>query len=126
MPEIQPTMLGISLVSDQEKFSRAAQLDVLQKCASVIPRLLTQESGEQSLLAAKIYLISRLVLKTFSEKVGVKSISPSSLYVLTVLNHRTGTHHSSDLCAVNSPLLGHYCSAISILCLPRHLLVFRH
>lgn len=52
------------------KYTQAAQLDVLQKCPSVLSRLLSQEDGERCLLAAKIYIISRLIVKNFPDNVS--------------------------------------------------------
>jgi len=54
---------------DREKYTFAAQLAILQACPSVISRLLHNDQGDSCLLAAKVFVISRLLLKSLSEKV---------------------------------------------------------
>ena len=54
---------------DREKYTFAAQLSVLQACPSVLSALLHRDQGTLCLLTAKIFVISRLLLKSLTEKV---------------------------------------------------------
>lgn len=58
---------------DREKFGLAARLAVLQACPTVLARLLHGDRGEGCLVSAKVFVISRLLLKTFSEQVSFSS-----------------------------------------------------
>jgi hypothetical protein len=54
---------------DREKYTYAAQLGVLQACPPALSRLLHRDDGPVGLVAAKIYVLSKLLLKSLSEKV---------------------------------------------------------
>ncbi|KAF8245089.1 hypothetical protein K440DRAFT_662987 [Wilcoxina mikolae CBS 423.85] len=92
---------------DREKYTFAAQLSVLHACPSVISRLLHNDQGDSCLLAAKVFVISRLLLKSLSEK--------SSLPLLTTLR--------SQFLTLRPILLQHIDTLLSSITLSSSLLV---
>ncbi|PUU82173.1 hypothetical protein B9Z19DRAFT_474607 [Tuber borchii] len=53
---------------DRKKYIFASQLAVLQNCPSVISRLLPNSKGDSCLLATKVFVVSRLLLKSLSQQ----------------------------------------------------------
>ncbi|RPB02339.1 hypothetical protein L873DRAFT_1762535 [Choiromyces venosus 120613-1] len=53
---------------DWEKYTFASQLAVLQNSPSVVSRLLPNNKGDSCLLATKVFVVSRLLLKSLSEQ----------------------------------------------------------
>ncbi|KAI5791517.1 hypothetical protein FPQ18DRAFT_336332, partial [Pyronema domesticum] len=101
---------------DREKYTVATQLSVLQACPSVISRLLHKDQGESCLLAAKVFVIYRLLLKSLSEK--------SSIPLLTTLRSQFNTlrpillQHIDTLLSsitLSTPLLVSTLTAFSLL-----------
>ncbi|KAA8913117.1 hypothetical protein FN846DRAFT_772638 [Sphaerosporella brunnea] len=93
--------------ADREKYTFAAQLSVLQACPSVISWLLHRDQGTACLLAAKVFVISRLLLKSLSEK--------SSLPLLSALGSQCST--------LRPILLQHVDTLLSSSTLTNHVLV---
>lgn len=56
--------------ADREKYVFAAQLAVLQSCPAVVSRLLHKDRGVSCLLATKVFVVSRLLLKSLLQKVS--------------------------------------------------------
>lgn len=69
---------------DREKYTYAAQLGVLQACPPALSRLLHRDDGPVGLVAAKIYVLSKLLLKSLSEKASIPLVDSLRLQLATL------------------------------------------
>ncbi|KAG0642684.1 hypothetical protein HOY80DRAFT_602552 [Tuber brumale] len=60
---------------DRDKYIFASQLAVLQNCPSVVSRLLPSNKGDYCLLATKVFVVSRLLLKSLSQQDSIPLLS---------------------------------------------------
>ncbi|CUS08635.1 unnamed protein product [Tuber aestivum] len=60
---------------DREKYIFASQLAVLQNCPPAVSRLLPNNKGDSCLLATKVFVVSRLLLKSLSQQDSIPLLS---------------------------------------------------
>ncbi|PWW79240.1 hypothetical protein C7212DRAFT_272735 [Tuber magnatum] len=60
---------------DREKYIFASQLAVLQNCPPTVSRLLPNNKGDSCLLATKVFVVSRLLLKSLSQQDSIPLLS---------------------------------------------------
>ncbi|KAH0608153.1 uncharacterized protein H6S33_002205 [Morchella sextelata] len=78
---------------DREKYVFAAQLAVLGSCPSVVSRLLQRdEGGENCLLATKVFVVLRLLLKSLLQKGPSVPLLESLKHQRTTLTAHLTTH----------------------------------
>ncbi|KAI5850313.1 hypothetical protein DFP73DRAFT_629301 [Morchella snyderi] len=78
---------------DREKYVFAAQLAVLGSCPSVVSRLLQRdEAGENCLLATKVFVVLRLLLKSLLQKGPSVPLLESLKHQRTTLTAHLTTH----------------------------------
>ncbi|KAI5803182.1 hypothetical protein EDC01DRAFT_497941 [Geopyxis carbonaria] len=113
--------------NDHEKFIFAARLAVLQACPSVLSRLLHKDKGETCLLAGKVFVISRLLSRSFGENNAIPLLEPSRAQLATfrpvLLQHVDSLISSNTL---TTPTLISALTAFSILSTSPSTEVLRH
>lgn len=97
--------------ADREKYVFAAQLAVLQSCPSVVSRLLHKDDGSSCLLATKVFVVSRLLLRSLLQKVRLihAGLTPES----DINSLDRAQSHSSNPSSSSVQPSAHYSSTTS-------------
>ncbi|RPB17609.1 hypothetical protein P167DRAFT_478718 [Morchella conica CCBAS932] len=101
---------------DREKYVFAAQLAVLGSCPSVVSRLLQRdENGENCLLATKVFVVLRLLLKSLLLKGPSVPLLESLKHQRTTLTAHLTTHIDHHLSTPTAPHLTTVLTSYSLL-----------
>ncbi|TGZ84718.1 hypothetical protein EX30DRAFT_360721 [Ascodesmis nigricans] len=104
-------------LKESEKFGLAARLAVLQSCPTVLARLLLNDRGDKCLLSAQVLVISRLLLKSFSDQTSTIPLVDSLRDQLGLLRSAL-LHHIDSLLSsggLHIPILVSTMSAYTVL-----------